>query len=157
MQQVERRYHRRRAGFSLMEIIVVVVIMSLLAGIVGNRVIHYVSRARMNAAKTQIKMLHGAVQSYRLDTGYYPDMSMGLDALVERPPDVTNWAEGGYLDTPTVPVDPWGNPYYYQYPGDYADFDIFTLGRDGVEGGEDEDADIYNSDTGVGATDTEVQ
>ena len=136
---------RRRGGFSLVELMVVIVILGLLAGLVGNNVIKYIAKGRKTTAKAQIASFHLAVNSYRIDTSEYPDNSMGLDALIEPPAGVDRWDPEGYLEAVSeIPPDPWGNPYQYQCPGEYSKFDIFSFGPDGKEGGDD---DIYNSDT----------
>ena len=144
-------------AFTLVELMVVIVILGLLAGLVGTKVIHYVARARKVTARSQIAMLHGAVKSFKLDTGKYPDPSDGLEALVIEPAGVVNWNQGGYLDGPEVPRDPWGNEYLYDCPGTWGDFDIYSYGADGKEGGEDEDADIFNTDTTMEAQDEVIE
>ncbi len=147
MNKVYRQHRKKTAGFTLVEIMVVIVIIGILAGIVGVNVISYLSKAKVNAAKTQIASLHNAVNMYKIDTGEYPDNATGLSALVVQPPGVTNWNSDGYLDGKNeIPLDPWNNEYEYLYPGSFSKFDILTLGADGVDGGENENADIYNSD-----------
>ena len=147
-----------RRGFTLVELMVVIVIIGILAGFVGVSVIGHIAKAKVTNAKAQIKTFHNAVNFYHLDTGRYPDNSIGLDALVTQPPDVTGWNRNGYLEgVRQVPIDPWGNDYFYQYPGDRSTtFDIYSLGADGLEGGEGPDADIYNSDVVGTETDTET-
>ena len=140
-----RRVARRRAAFTLIELMVVVLIIGLLAGLVGVRVLDRLSDAKIATAKSQIAMLHEAVKHYRIDTGDYPDPSIGLDALVQEPAGVTGWRKGGYIEAGEVPKDPWGNHYLYDCPGERYDFDIYSLGKDNRQGGEDEDADIYNT------------
>lgn len=141
--------HRARAvggrkGFTLLELMVVIVILGLLAALVTTNVIDKIGKAKVVTTKATIKTLANSVQFYKLDTGRYPDM---LDDLVTRPADVTNWQEDGYLQgVLAVPLDAWGSEFIYQYPGDYYKFDIFSLGADGEEGGEGEDRDLYNSD-----------
>ena len=138
---------RSSGGFTLVELMVVIVIIGLLASIVGVNVIGYISKAKRSAAQAQIKIFDDAVDLYKIDTGQYPDNTMGLQALVEQPPGVIGWNQDGYMKGKTeIPLDPWKNPYEYQYPGEFSKYDIFSLGADGVDGGEDEDADIYNSD-----------
>ena len=146
MNMIKRRVANRGSyGFSLVELMVVIVILGLLAGLVGNNVIKYIARARVTTAKAQISKFHSAVNSYRIDTNEYPDNSIGLDALIEQPAGVDRWDPEGYLEAVSeIPVDPWGSPYQYQSPGEYSKFDIFSFGPDGREGGGD---DIYNSDT----------
>lgn len=134
-------------GFTLVELMVVIVIIGLLASVVGVNVIGYIAKAKRKTAQVQIKIFHNAVKLYKLDTGQYPENSMGLEALVEQPPGVIGWNTDGYLDGASqIPLDPWRYPYEYQYPGEYSTYDIFSLGADGNDGGDDEDADIYNSD-----------
>lgn len=134
-------------GFTLVELMVVIVIIGLLASVVGVNVIGYIAKAKVNTARAQIKIFHNAVKLHKLDTGQYPDNAMGLEGLVEPPPGVIGWNKDGYLDGASqIPLDPWNNSYEYQYPGEYGVYDIFSLGADGKDGGEDEDADLYNSD-----------
>jgi len=136
--------HRREAGFTLIEIMVVVIILGILAAIVAPNVIGRVGDAQIAAAKQDIRGIENALKFYRLDNFAYPTTEQGLQALVTRPSDPTikNWKSGGYLDR--LPKDPWGNPYQYLNPGQNAEIDIYTLGRDGRPGGEEEDADIGN-------------
>ncbi len=138
---------RRSRGFTLIELMVVLLIIGLLAGLVGVKVLDRLAEAKVVDAKAQIAMLHSAVNHFKLDTGQYPDSSMGLAALVEEPPGVNNWKKSGYLDGPMVPRDPWGYDYMYDVPGTgNKEFDIYSYGADGKEGGDDEDADIYNKE-----------
>ena len=133
----------RTGGFTLVELMVVIVIIGLLAGIVGVNVIGYIAKAKIKTAQAQIKTFHNAVKLYKLDTGQYPDNAMGLEALVEQPPGAIGWNTDGYLDgVSLIPLDPWHNSYEYQYPGEYGVYDIFSLGADGKDDGEEEDADI---------------
>lgn len=135
---------RGRRGFTLLELMVVIVILGLLAALVTTNVIGKIGKAKVVTTRAQIKNLQGAVLDYKLDTGRYPDM---LDDLVTRPADVTGWQEDGYLQgVLAVPLDAWGSEFIYQYPGEYYKFDIISLGADGEEGGEGEDLDLYNSD-----------
>lgn len=133
----------RSKGFTLVELIVVIVIIGILASLVSRRVIQHISKAKTTAARAQIKIFEGAVKDYYMDTSQYPE---DLWDLVQEPAGIVGWNRDGYLDASEIPPDPWGNEYYYQYPGEYAKFDIFSLGADGEEGGDDEDGDIYNSD-----------
>ena len=144
---------RNRRGFTLVELMVVILIIGLLAGIVGRQVIKNIAKAKITTTRAQIAILKGAVKDYYLDTGEYPDEATGLESLVIEPPGVTGWDPTGYLDPLTLPADPWGYEYNYNYPGEYGVFDIYSYGADGKEGGEGEEADIYDSDvTGGGET-----
>ena len=135
------------AAFTLVELMVVIVILGILAGFVANNVMGRIDKANMVSTKAQIKSLHTAVLNYKLDTGHYPDNSVGLEALVTAPSDVTGWSEDGYLEgVMAVPLDAWDNEFMYEYPGQYGRFDIYSYGADGEEGGDGENADIYNSD-----------
>ena len=139
-------------GVTLIELMVVIVIIGLLAGLIAPNVVDYIDKARVATAKAQIKHLHDAVRNYYMDTGEYPQTLLDL---VEEPPGVEGWNKNGYLDNATeIPQDPWNNDFEYQYPGTLGgNFDIFSYGRDGQEGGADEDADIYNTDLGRRSTD----
>ena len=130
----------RQAGFTLIEIMVVVIIIGILAAIVAPNVIGRVDDAEINNIENALKF-------YRLDNFVYPTTEQGLEALVTRPndPSIRNWKPGGYLDR--LPRDPWGNPYQYLNPGNNGEIDIYTLGRDGRPGGEGLDADIGNWET----------
>ncbi|MBN1765717.1 MAG: type II secretion system major pseudopilin GspG [Sedimentisphaerales bacterium] len=143
-----KKYNKKmkfRAGFSLIELMVVLVIIGLLSGIVGITVIDKVKKARVTTARAQIGIFQEAVMNFKLDTGQYPDESMGLLALVEDP-GLPGWNAEGYLQSTQIPLDPWGYEYLYSYPGSFGEFDIYSFGADGMEGGEDENADIYDSD-----------
>jgi len=139
--------HRRarRPGFTLVEVMVVVVILGLLATLVVPRVMGQGEQARRTAASVQIKEIEQALDLFRLDNGFYPTTEQGITALVTKPslaPEPRNWRSGGYLKK--VPVDPWGNSYLYRNPGDHGEIDLLSLGPDGVEGGEGNNADITN-------------
>lgn len=127
-------------GFSLIELIVVLVILGLLATVVGPKVMDKLSKGKAEIAKLQIDQLEGALGLFRFDVGRYPSTAEGLAALAQDP-GMQNWS-GPYLDKLTLPKDPWGRDYEYRAPGQYGDFDLFSLGADGVEGGEEENADI---------------
>ena len=137
------------SGFTLIEIMVVVVILSILALYVGPKIIGRPQEARINAAMMQIKSMETALKMYKLDNGVYPTTEQGLEALVQ-PPEVgqiaNKWKKGGYLEKGKVPKDPWGNEYIYLSPGanNIDDFDLMSYGPDGQPGGEDENADINN-------------
>lgn len=126
-------------GFTLVEIMIVVVILGLLVGLVGPRVFNRFKKAERHTAKAQIEMLATAVDTFRLDMRRYPKE---LEELVQNPADDKNW-DGPYLKKNDLPVDPWDNPYVYKCPGDEnRDYDIVSYGADGQPGGEDENADI---------------
>ncbi len=128
-------------GFTLIEMIVVVIILGLLAGLVAPRLFGRVGQSKQVAARAQIELLGAALDQYSLDTGSYPPSTVGLDALVSNP-NVPGW-NGPYLKKNAVPLDPWGNPYNYKCcPGDHGEYDLWSYGADGKPGGEGEDADI---------------
>lgn len=134
---------RRQGGFSLIEIMVVVIIIGLLASIVAPAVLDRADEARLQKVQADFKAIQTALKLYRIDNYVYPSSEQGLEALVERPtiaPEPRNWKQGGYLDE--LPQDPWGSPYQYLSPGETRDYDIYTLGADGVSGGQDQNADI---------------
>lgn len=135
---------RDQRGFTLIEIMVVVIIIGILAAIVAPNVIGRVDDAQITKAKAEIANIENAMKFFRLDNFAYPTTEQGIEALVTRPtdPNIRNWKQGGYLDR--VPKDPWGNPYIYLNPGNNGEIDIYTLGRDGRPGGEGPDADIGN-------------
>lgn len=132
-------------GFTLVEVMVVLVIIALLATIVAFTVLPYIGKANGKKAQADIAALDQAVEMYRLNNLTYPATADGLGALVKAPPsltDPTRYAQGGYIKK--LPKDPWGRDYKYEYPGKHGGFDIYTLGADGAEGGEGENADIGN-------------
>ncbi len=132
-------------GFSLIEILVVVVIIGILAAIVVPRVMDEPDRARVTKAKQDIQALVTALNMYRLDNYVYPSTEQGLEALVRQPsgqPEAPNWRPGGYLDR--LPNDPWGRDYQYLHPGVHGEFDVWTFGANGMPGGEGLNAEIGN-------------
>lgn len=133
---------RRTHGFTLLELLVVMVIIGLLAGFVAPRYFAQVGKSQAKAAKAQINSLEQALDQFRLDVGRYPSTEEGLEALNVQPGSVEGWT-GPYLKK-AVPADPWGRPYVYQQPGVNAEIDLVSLGRDGRQGGSGEDADIVN-------------
>lgn len=135
------RATHRTGGFTLLELMVVLLILTLLATIAAPRVTHYLRKAKSQTAKVQVDALSAAVDSFHLDTGRFPSSQEGLKALVDRPNETSNW-DGPYLKKRDSLIDPWGRPYLYHVPGQHAEYDIYTLGSDGREGGEGDAADI---------------
>lgn len=133
---------RPERGFSLIELIVVLVILGLLATIVGPRLIGKLSEGKANIAKMQVDNLQGSLDLFRFDVGRYPNSSEGLQALIENP-GIQNW-NGPYLDKNSLPKDPWGREYLYRSPGLHGEYDLYSLGADGAEGGEGDNADIVS-------------
>jgi len=132
-------------GFTLIEILVVVVILGILAAIVVPKVMEHPGEARQVRARQDIQAIGTALNMYKLDNFSYPSTQQGLDALVSKPsgtPEAPNWKKGGYLDK--TPKDPWSRPYLYLHPGSHGDVDVFTYGADGKPGGDGEDADVGN-------------
>jgi general secretion pathway protein G len=145
----ERSEQSKELGFTLIEIMAVVIIMGLLAGIVGVAIFGQLDRARVNTTLTQMKQLESALAFYQMDNGRFPTTEQGLQALIEPPtsaPEPRNYRAGGYLQGGKVPPDAWGNAYQYEMPGsnNVQGFDIWSLGADGQPGGADTDADIGN-------------
>ncbi len=139
---MEERKRLRQKGFSLIELIVVLVILGLLAGVVGPRLWNRVGQSKVQVASLQIEQLGNALDMFRLDVGRYPSTGQGLQALVEEQ-GIENWS-GPYLDKISVPKDSWGRDYQYRAPGEYGGYDLWSLGADGMEGGEGEDVDIHS-------------
>jgi len=131
-----------RRGFTLLELLVVLVIIGLLAGYVGPRFFAQIGKSEVKTAAAQLDGLGKALDSYRLDTGHYPTNEQGLNALWVKPADEPRWW-GPYLKK-APPKDPWGREYLYKAPGEHGDYDLSSLGKDGREGGEGEDQDITN-------------
>jgi len=130
----------RHQGFTLLELLVVMVIIGLLVGYVGPKLWGQISKSEKKAAKAQISALGKALDTYRLDTGHYPTTEHGLNALVTRPANEPKW-EGPYLDK-ALPPDPWGHPYVYKNPGEHGEYDLLSLGKDGQPGGSGDGEDI---------------
>ena len=136
---------RGNRGFSLIELMVVVIILGILAMYIGPKLMGRTEQAKEVQARVQITGLETALKLYKLDNGVYPTTEQGLQALVERPDAenvLQNWRKGGYLEKGKVPKDPWGNEFIYLSPGIQGDYDITSYGADGVPGGEDENKDI---------------
>ncbi len=129
-------------GFTLLELLVVMVIIGLLAGYVGPKYFSQVGKSEIKVARAQIDALDKALDQYRLDTGHYPSMEQGLVSLVTRPASEAKW-DGPYLKK-AVPLDPWGSPYVFRMPGEHNEYDLLSYGKDGQPGGAGEAADIAN-------------
>ena len=146
-----RRTCWRQVGFTLVEILVVVVILGILAGLIVPRIMGRPEEARRVKARLQIESLEATLKLFKLDNGFYPDTEQGLQALVEKPAMgriPLRWREEGYLDKGQVPRDPWGHDFVYLSPGVHnKDFDLLSLGADGEEGGTGSDADVTNWET----------
>ena len=144
-----RYFASGRNGFTLLELVIVIAILSLLAAIIAPKMMGRADDAKIADAKIQIRNLETALKLYKLDNGSYPDTEQGLEALISKPAtgNVPNkYREGGYLEQKKIPLDPWGNPYIYVSPGIHGDFGILSYGSDGKDGGTDKDADITNWD-----------
>ena len=139
-----------KCGFTLIEIMVVIVILALLAALVGPKLMGRTDDAKITDARVQIKNVETALKLYKLDNGNYPSTEQGLNSLVIKPAVGVipkGYKDGGYLESKKIPKDPWGNDYLYISPGEHGDYDIFSYGADGVKGGEGKSADITNWDT----------
>lgn len=131
------------AGFTLVEMLVVLGIIVLLAGMIAPQVIRYLGSARSQTASVQIKNIESALELYYLDNGQYPNDAEGLSALTQSPAGLKTW-RGPYLKQASAVTDPWGKVYVYKQPGDHGNFDLSSFGRDGVQGGDGEDKDLQN-------------
>ncbi len=138
---IPKRSQSDHRGFTLIELMVVMVIIGLLAALVAPKLFPKLGKGRQAAAKAQIELLGQALDQYRLDVGSYPSTEEGLNALMANPGH-DNW-DGPYLKK-NLPSDPWGNPYNYQCPGTHGEYDLYSLGRDNKPGGEGEDKDVTN-------------
>ena len=144
-----RKLQGRQAGFTLIEIMVVVIIIGLLAGIVVPYVMDSLDKANVQKARADFKTLQTALKLYRIDNFNYPSTEQGLEALVSKPsiaPIPRNYKSNGYIET--LPKDPWGSDYQYMSPGESHEYDIYSLGADGVSGGEEQNADLSVWDDG---------
>ena len=131
---------REERGFTLIELMVVIVILALLAAIVAPRLVGYTDEAKVTEAKVQIKNFETALKLYKIHNGLYPSTEQGLEALIIKPTTGViprKWNEGGYLEKKKIPLDPWGNTYIFISPGLHGDYDIISYGQDGIRGGED--------------------
>ncbi len=138
---IKHRIKGGSAGFTLLELLVVLVILGLLASLVGPQVLRHVGSSKTKTAALQIQELGAALDLYRLEVGRYPTTQQGLQALVQQPSGTANW-NGPYLSKSVVRQDPWGNDYHYEAPGSHGDYDLYSLGADGQEGGEGENQDV---------------
>lgn len=134
---------RPSPGFTLLEILVVLVILGMLASLVGPQVFKQLGGSKTKAAQLQIQELSAALDLYRLEVGRYPTTQQGLDALITQPRNVDQW-NGPYLKKSVIRKDPWGNDYQYRYPGQHGEFDLWSHGADGREGGDGEDRDVLS-------------
>jgi len=139
-----------KKGFTLIEIMVVIVILALLAALVGPKLMGRTDDAKITDARVQIKNIETALKLYKLDNGNYPSTEQGLASLVNKPTVgviPSGYKEGGYLESKKVPKDPWNNEYLYISPGEHGDYDLFSYGADGAKGGEGKNVDISSWDT----------
>lgn len=139
---IARPIHTANKGFTLLELLVVMVIIGLLAGYVGPKYFAQIGKSETKTAKAQIDALSKALDQYRLDTGHYPTAEQGLEALNSAPSDESRW-HGPYLQK-ALPIDPWGKPYLYRSPGEHGDYDLWSFGKDGQLGGTEESADVVS-------------
>lgn len=138
-----RSYLLKNGGFTLLELLIVMIIIGLLAALIGPKMIGRVGESRQTVAKQQIEGFSTALEMFKLDTTRYPTQEQGMEALVATPHEVENW-KGPYLKKKFIPKDPWGNEYVYVYPGENGDYDIISYGADGAEGGDGENADVVS-------------
>ncbi|MFZ0035453.1 MAG: type II secretion system major pseudopilin GspG [Sedimentisphaerales bacterium] len=144
---MEKRRRKNRCGFTMIELMAMLIIIGLLATLVVTKVATKIDEARVTTTKANLKILHNAVNQFKMDTGRLPTEEEGLKALVEQPSDVTRYEPGGYLETTEIPKDGWGNDFVYELsPETGKAFVIKSLGADGKEGGEGNDADLYSTD-----------
>jgi general secretion pathway protein G len=144
MRQLRREFERPaggEAGFTLVEMLVVITIIGLIMGLVGPRVLNYLSESKVKAAKIQMQSFSSALDLFNLDTGRYPATGEGLTALIQSTGTIPAW-NGPYLKGGVLPNDPWGKPYVYRSPGEHGPYDIVSYGSDGQEGGTGTAADI---------------
>ena len=136
-----------RSGFTMIELMAILIIISLLATLVATKVVSKIDQAKVTTTKANLKILHSSVNQFKMDTGRFPSEDMGLIELIEQPSDVTIYEPGGYLETTDIPRDAWGNDFIYErYPESGKQFVIKSFGADGEEGGEDYDVDLLSTD-----------
>ncbi|MEK7804611.1 MAG: type II secretion system major pseudopilin GspG [Planctomycetota bacterium] len=133
----------KTGGFTLLELLIVMIIIGLLAALIGPKMIGRVGESRQTVAKQQIEGFSSALEMYKLDTAKYPTQEQGLEALIAQPQGIINW-KGSYLKKKLIPKDPWGNNYIYTYPGEHGDYDIISYGADGKSGGDGEEKDVLS-------------
>lgn len=141
--RISRCEARRTRGFTLIEIMVVIVIIGLLVSVVGPNLMSKLGSAKTKTARIQLEDLAAALDLYFLEVGAYPSSQEGLTALISQPPNVAKW-HGPYLRKSVLPRDPWGNPFVYEFPGTHGPYDLRSMGADGKEGGSDDAADIVS-------------
>lgn len=142
-----RRKRSNRTGFTMVELMAILVILGFLAAVVATNVVGKIDKAKLTTTKTSLKVLHNAVIQFKLDTGEYPSEEVGLEELVEEPADVTGYEPGGYLETTEVPKDAWGQEFVYErFPESGKPFVIISYAADKEPGGEDNDADLLSTD-----------
>jgi len=147
MTMKKKEVRKMRKGFTMVELMAMLIIIGLLATLVVTKVASKIDQARVTTTKANLKVLHSAVNQFKMDTGRFPEEDEGLIALVEQPSDVVNYEPGGYLETTEIPKDGWGEDFIYErYPESGKQFVIKSLGADKQEGGEDYDADLYSTD-----------
>lgn len=139
----KRQKRTGESGFTLLELLVVLIILALLATIAAPQVLNYLGGARTDTARIQITSLGTALDLYRLDVGQYPSTDQGLQALLDRPQSAERW-KGPYIKKKDALTDPWNVPYVYRSPGQHGPYDLYTLGADKTEGGEDENEDVVS-------------
>jgi general secretion pathway protein G len=141
--KARRDQRHQQEGYTLVELLVVLAILGLLVALAAPRLIKYLGSAKDDTAKIQVEKLGGVLDLYHLEVGRYPTDQEGLTALVERPSQAAVW-NGPYLKNRDSLTDPWGRPYFYRSPGQHGDYDLYSLGADGKDGGEGEDRDVTN-------------
>ena len=147
MKKEKRKTEKSKKGFTMVELMAMLIIIGLLAGLVVVKVAGKIDEARVTTTKANLKMLHNAVNQFKMDTGRYPTEDEGLTVLVEEPTDVIRYEPGGYLETTEVPLDAWGNEFYYEtYPESGKAFVIKSFGADGEESGGEESGEGYDAD-----------
>lgn len=134
---------RKQSGFTLLELLVVLIILGLLASLVGPQVLKHVGSSKVKTAALQIEEFGSALDLFKLEVGRYPTSQEGLDALISKPSNARFW-NGPYLKKKVVREDPWGNPYEYRSPGQFGEYDLYSMGADGREGGDGDNADVVS-------------